>query len=43
MNITKQKQTPRYREQTNGYQWGEESGEEQDRRKIKRHKLLGIK
>ena len=24
MNITKQKQTHRYREQTTGYQWGEE-------------------
>ena len=24
MNITKKKQTPRYREQTSGYQWGEE-------------------
>ena len=23
MNITKQKQTHRYREQTSGYQWGE--------------------
>ena len=29
MNITKQKQTQR--EQTSGYQWGEERGEEQDR------------
>jgi len=24
--ITKQKQTHRYREQTSGYQWGEEGG-----------------
>ena len=24
VNITKKKQTPRYREQTSGYQWGEE-------------------
>ena len=31
VNITKEKQTHRYREQTNGYQWGEGSGEEQDR------------
>ena len=31
MNITKQKQTHRYREQTSGYHWGEESGEGQDR------------
>ena len=30
MNITKQKQTHRYREQTSGYQWGEGSGEGQD-------------
>ena len=27
----KEKQTHRYREQTSGYQWGEESREEQDR------------
>ena len=26
MNITKQKQTHRYREQTSGYQWGEGKG-----------------
>ena len=26
MNITKQKQTHRYREQTSGYQWGEKIG-----------------
>ena len=26
MNITKQKQTHRYREQTRGYQWGEGRG-----------------
>ena len=31
MNITKQKQT--HREQTSGYQWGEESGQGQDRGK----------
>ena len=31
MNITKQKQTHRYREQTSGYQWEEGSEEEQDR------------
>ena len=30
MNITKQKQSHRYREQTSGYQWGEQSGEGQD-------------
>ena len=29
MNITKQEQTHRYREQTSGYQWGEGLGEEQ--------------
>ena len=33
MNITKQKQTHRYREQTGGYQWGEAWGEGQDRRR----------
>ena len=27
MNITKQKQTHRYREQTSSYQWGEGLGE----------------
>ena len=27
VNITKKKQTHRYREQTSGYQWGERSGE----------------
>ena len=31
MNVTKQKQTHRYREQTSGYQWGEERGEGQGR------------
>ena len=31
MNITKQKYTHRYREQTSGYQWGEGRGEGQDR------------
>ena len=31
MNVTKQKQIHRYREQTSGYQWGEERGEGQDR------------
>ena len=30
MNIKKKKQTQRYREQTSGYQWGEERGEGQD-------------
>ena len=33
MNITKQKQTHRYREQTRDYQWGEGMGEEQYRSK----------
>ena len=33
MNATKQKQIHRYREQTSGYQWGERSGEEQDKGK----------
>ena len=31
MNITKKKQTHRYREQTSGYQWGELWGEGQYR------------
>ena len=31
MNITKQKQTHRYREQTSSYQWDEEREEGQDR------------
>ena len=31
INITKQKQTHRYREQTTGYPWGERRGEGQDR------------
>ena len=31
INITKQKQTHRYREQTTGYPWGERGGEGQDR------------
>ena len=31
MNITKQKQTDRYRKQTSGYQWGEGKEEGQDR------------
>jgi len=31
MNITKQKQTHRYREQISGYQWGEGREEGQDR------------
>ena len=36
MNITKKKQTHRYREQTSGYQWGEGRGEGQYRaRRVK--------
>ena len=31
MNITKKKQTHTYREQTSGYQWGERSGEGEDK------------
>ena len=31
MNITKKKQTHRYREKITGYQWGEGRGEGQDR------------
>ena len=31
MHITRQKQTHRYRKQTNGYQWGFRKGEGQDR------------
>ena len=30
MNITKKKQTHRYREQTSGYHWGEGRGEGKD-------------
>ena len=30
MNITKKKQTQRYREQTSSYHWGEERGGETD-------------
>ena len=30
MNITKKKQTHRYREKTSGYQWGDGCGEGQD-------------
>ena len=30
MNITKKKQTHRYREQTSDYHWGEARGEGQD-------------
>ena len=37
MNITKQKQTHRYREQTNGYQWREGKWGQG----IKGYKLLG--
>ena len=33
MNITKQKQTHRYREQTSGYQWVEGEGERQERKR----------
>ena len=31
MNITKKKQTQRYREQISGYQWGEGKREGQDK------------
>ena len=31
VNITKKKQTHRYREQTHGYQWGEGKGKGQDK------------
>ena len=31
MNIAKQKQTHRYREQISGYRWGERTGEGKDR------------
>ena len=30
VNITEKKQTDRYKEQTSGYQWGEERGDGQD-------------
>ena len=38
VNVTKRKQTHRYREQTSGYQCGERKGVW-----IKRYKLLGVK
>jgi len=34
MSITKQKQTHRYREQINGYQWGEGKREKAEQRRI---------
>ena len=37
MNVTKQKQTHRYREQISGYLWGEEGG----RNNIKSRRLRG--
>ena len=40
-NITKEKQTHRYREQTSGYQRGR--GKDKIVKGIKRYKLLGIK
>ena len=44
ISITKQKETHRYREQANGYQWGEGRKEGPDRDMgVKRHKLLCIK
>ena len=45
MNITKKKQTHRYREQTRDYQWGEGSGKGQKwgRRLRGIYKLLYIK
>ena len=36
MNITKKKETHRYREQTSGYQWGEGNGEGQHRGRVLR-------
>ena len=43
MNITKKKQTHRYREQTNGYQWGDRRGGAIQGTGSKKHKLLRIK
>ena len=43
MNITKKKETHRYREQTRGYQWNEGRGRGNMRWGIKRYQLLGIK
>ena len=43
VNITKKKQTHRYREQTSGYQWGEGRGERQDRGRGLRGTNYGIK
>ena len=35
MNITKQKQTHRFREQISGHQWGEEGGRSNTRRRLR--------
>ena len=44
VNTTKKQQTHKYREQTNGYQWGEERDREATQRQgIKKYKLLGRK
>ena len=43
MNITKKKQTQRYREQTSGYQQGKRRVRDNARMGIKRYKLLCIK
>ena len=40
MNITKKKQTDRYREQTNGYHWGEGWGRGNREVGVKRYKLF---
>ena len=42
-NITKQKWTHRYREQSSGYQWGERWGKSTWGKEIKSYNLLGIK
>ena len=43
MNITKQKQTHRYRKQTSGYQWERKGESDKTQGGVKRYKLLCIK
>jgi len=43
MNITKQKQMHRYREQKRGYKWEREVGRDKIKQRIKRYILLYIK
>ena len=41
-NITKKKQTPRYREQTSGYWWGEGRGEGKYRGRGGKRAIMGL-